>query len=55
LFGANGLTGVVTVLPATVIANAFVLLSIKAKFWHVRSEVLVMAVSGLVGGVKAAV
>ena len=42
-------------LPFTVMAKAFVLLSMNRPFWQVSRDVLVMAVRGDVGGVNAAV
>jgi hypothetical protein len=43
------------VLPFTVIVNALVELSMNVVDWQVNKLVLVMAVSGVVGGVNAAV
>jgi hypothetical protein len=51
----NGFAGVGCVLPLTVIANAFVELSMNWLLWQVSSEVPEIAVSGVVGTVKLAV
>ena len=51
----NGFSVSVSVVPVLVIVNAFVLLSMNVVFWQVSSWVLVIAVSGAVGGEKLAV
>jgi len=48
----NGFAGVGCELPFTVIAKAFVELSMNWLLWQVSSEVFVMLVSGVVGTVN---
>jgi len=51
----NGWNGEMRVSPTRVMVKLLVLLSTKRLDWQVRSWVLVIAVSGAVGGVKAEV
>jgi hypothetical protein len=51
----NGFTTVGCELPLTVIAKAFVELSMNWLLWQVSREVFAIAVSGVVGTVKFAV
>jgi hypothetical protein len=51
----NGFVGTGCVLPAVAIDNALAELSMNWLLWQVSSEVLVIAVKGVVGTVKFAV